>query len=72
MTHTEPEQLALRIRELIERQAVLKAALEGSLQKMLTDRERADIERVLDRIGAEMGTLEQRLESLRDSGKSAE
>lgn len=65
VTYLEPERLALKLQELIDRRTALRKVLEGSLREMLTDGERADIEQVLDHIAAEMASLEQQLEALR-------
>lgn len=65
MTYLEPERLALKLQELIDRRTALRKVLEGSLREMLTEVERADIEQVLAHIAAEMARLEQQLEALR-------
>lgn len=64
MTNTEPEQLALRLQELIERRSVLRGFLERALGKALTQEEQADIQRVLGLVDAEMAQLEERLRVL--------
>ena len=64
MTYTEPEQLALRLQELIERRSILRGILEQALGKALTDDERADIRRVIGLVDAEMAQLEERLRAL--------
>lgn len=64
MTHTEPEQLALRLQELIERRAILRDFLEQALAKALTEEEQADIHRVIGLVDQEMAQLEERLRAL--------
>lgn len=64
MTHTEPEQLALRLQELIERRAILRGFLEQALAKALMEEERADIHRVIGLVDQEMAQLEERLRAL--------
>jgi hypothetical protein len=64
MTYTEPERLALELRELIERRARLHAMLRDALQLTLTDQERDDLQRVLDSTGHEKARLEARLHDL--------
>ena len=64
MTYTEPEQLALRVLELIELRAVLRGILEQALAKTLTEEERADIHRVIGLVDAELAQLEERLRAL--------
>ena len=65
MTHTEPELLALRLLELIERRSILRGVLEQALAKSLTDEEKAEIHRVIALVDREMAQLEQRLRALR-------
>ena len=64
MTHTEPEQLALRLQELIERRSILRGILEQALGKALTEDERADIRRVIELVDIEVAQLEERLRAL--------
>lgn len=64
MTYTEPELLALRLQELIERRAILRGFLEQALSKALTEQEQADIHRVIDLVDREMAQLEERLRAL--------
>lgn len=72
MTHAEPERLALQLQELIERRATLRAILEQrALHKLLTAKEGADIQRVIQFIDHEMTELRQRLESLRPNSLGA-
>jgi len=65
VTHLEPERLALKLQELIDRRAALHKVLQGGLRAAMTETERADIEQVLEHIAAEMAGLEQQLEDLR-------
>jgi hypothetical protein len=64
VTHTEPEQLALRLQELIERRAILRGFLEQALAKALTEEEQADIHRVIGLVDQEMAQLEERMRAL--------
>jgi len=64
VTNTEPEQLALRLQELIERRAILRGFLEQALGKALTLEEQADIQRVIGLVDAEVAQLEERLRAL--------
>lgn len=64
MTYTEPEELALRLQELIERRTILRGFLEQALARALTDQEQADIHRVIERVDREMAQLEERLRAL--------
>ena len=65
MAETEFDRLTLRLVELIERRAALRAFLEQASGKALTDGERQDIQTVLGVLDEEMSELERRLESLR-------
>ena len=64
MTHTEPELLALRLQELIERRAILRGLLEQALTRALTDQEQADIHRVIGLVDGEVAQLRERLRVL--------
>ena len=64
MTYTEPEQLALRLQELLERRTILRGFLEQALAKAPTDEEREDIHRVIGLVDREMAQLEERLRAL--------
>lgn len=65
MTYEEPERLALRLQALLERRAVVRAALERALGDVLTDAERDDLRVALDSIDQEADALARRLDSLR-------
>lgn len=65
MTYLEPERLALHLQALLVRRAAIRAALESSLQRVLTHSEREDLKRVLGSIDEEMSAIAKRLEELR-------
>jgi hypothetical protein len=64
VTYQEPERLALQLRELMERRAILRGILEQRLRALLTDAERSDIEHVIGILEREMSDLLKRLEAL--------
>lgn len=65
VTYLEPERLALKLQELMERRATLRAILSHKLKDVLTAQEKADIERVISLIDREMADLEKQLAELR-------
>lgn len=65
MTYLEPERLALKLQELMERRATLRAILSHKLKNVLTAQEKADIDRVIGLIDREMADLERQLAELR-------
>lgn len=68
VTYLEPERLALKLQDLMERRATLRAILSDKLKSVLTAEEQADIEGVISLIDREVAELERQLADLRRFG----
>jgi hypothetical protein len=64
MAETEPERLSLKLYELLERRATLRAIVEQAIQKALTEQERDDIRKMMAKIDKDIAELEQTLKAL--------
>jgi hypothetical protein len=64
MAETEPERLSLKLYELLDRRATLRAIVEQAIQKALTEQERDDIRKMMAKIDKDIAELEQTLKAL--------